>query len=238
MNEEHEQRVPAGKAPYDREQDTADRSDDDPARPWKQAGRSWSAQARRLDTYYRAHGTTGDKMRSKFAVHGHPEVFRLKARATAAIRTARTLDRLSASGWVVLHDRRLVGTEETLDHVAIGPGGVTAIQSVDPEGTPPPGVPVAASVHFARDRLMHLQPFIADAVSARLALGWDVLIFGMIAVNGTTLRVDEYPPVRTCQEVPTALESHRRTFSRMQVADLAMTLESAFPFAPIGDERR
>lgn len=235
MSEENEATT-AGRAPYEREPEP-ERYGDDPARPWKQAGRSWAAQARRLDVYYRTQGTVGDRLKSMFAPAGHPDVARLRARAALAARTARKLDRLSASGWVLLHDRRLVGTEETLDHVAIGPDGVTVIQSVEPEGTPPPGVPVAASVHVARVKLHELLPQIVQECSARLGEGWTALVYPLIVVNGSAPTVNEPPPIVRFQDAPLVLENHARSFSRMQVADLVMSLESAFPFASLGDPR-
>ncbi|MGJ9414410.1 NERD domain-containing protein [Aeromicrobium sp. CF4.19] len=162
----------------------------------------------------------------------------MKDRATATSRTARKLDRLTATGWVVLHDRRLVGTEETLDHVAIGPDGITAVQSISADGAPPVGVPVAESVHVARVRLHQLVPRIVEQVSVRLGEGWTALVYPVIAVNGSTPVVQESPQVYRYQDASAAIEHHPRSFSRMQVTDLVMSVESAFPFAPLGDEPR
>ncbi|MGH2856970.1 MAG: nuclease-related domain-containing protein [Solirubrobacteraceae bacterium] len=48
-------------------------------------------------------------------------------------RTACALESLRDSGWTVLHELR--GRDGTYDHVAVGPGGVVLMQSIDPEGT-------------------------------------------------------------------------------------------------------
>jgi hypothetical protein len=236
MNEERQEPI-VGRAPYERER-VSIRVDDDPARPWKQAGRSWASQARRLDTYYRTQGTVGDKAKSLLGVHGHPDAALLRGRALAASKTARRLDRLTATGWVVLHDRRLASTEDTLDHVAIGPDGITVVQSIDPAGKPPAGVPVASSVHSARVQLHRMVPLISDAVSSHLGPGWTTIIYVVIAVNGSTVAVDDPPQVYGYRALPDAIEKHPRTFSRMQVTDLAMSVEPVFPFAETGDEPR
>lgn len=43
--------------------------------------------------------------------------------------TARLLQRLERKGFVVLHDRRIPGARENLDHVVIGPSGVSTIET-------------------------------------------------------------------------------------------------------------
>lgn len=44
-------------------------------------------------------------------------------------RTAAALVPLERKGWVVLHDRRIPGSRANIDHIAIGPTGVYAIES-------------------------------------------------------------------------------------------------------------
>jgi hypothetical protein len=63
---------------------------------------------------------------------GRPTRRRPHAELRAEHRTARALDPLCAAGWRFLHDVR--GLDTTLDHIAIGHGGVLVLQSIRPEG--------------------------------------------------------------------------------------------------------
>jgi hypothetical protein len=49
-------------------------------------------------------------------------------------RTAEYLDDLTASGYVILHDRLLPGLRTNIDHVAIGPAGVFVIETKNLRG--------------------------------------------------------------------------------------------------------
>jgi hypothetical protein len=49
-------------------------------------------------------------------------------------RTARLLAPLEAEGFVILHDRRLPGRRENVDHVVIGPPGVFVVETKSYEG--------------------------------------------------------------------------------------------------------
>ncbi len=42
---------------------------------------------------------------------------------------AKQLERLAAQGWIVLHDRRLPGGRENVDHVAVGPPGIVVVET-------------------------------------------------------------------------------------------------------------
>ncbi|MGH3266970.1 MAG: nuclease-related domain-containing protein, partial [Trebonia sp.] len=55
------------------------------------------------------------------------------AAVRAERRTAEAVASLERAGWCVLHDVR--GRDATYDHVAVGPGGVILMQSIDPQGT-------------------------------------------------------------------------------------------------------
>lgn len=106
----------------------------DARRPWKEAGRSHLAVADRLTADHRR--TSGPVSRWR-TPH---EATDLRARAAAARTTARLLEPLRASGWVVLHDRLIAGTSAVLDHVLVGPAGLVVINNrVDPSGSSAPG---------------------------------------------------------------------------------------------------
>lgn len=68
-------------------------------------------------------------------------------------RTAEALASLQDSGWTVLHGVR--GRDGTYDHVAVGPGGVVLMQSIDPQGT----VTMRAGEPFVeRPAVLHREP--------------------------------------------------------------------------------
>jgi len=58
-----------------------------------------------------------------------PETSAWRRGAAGERRTARLLSRLEHRGWVVLHDLAVPGSPANIDHLAIGPGGVVAIDS-------------------------------------------------------------------------------------------------------------
>lgn len=53
----------------------------------------------------------------------------LREHAEAERTTAKTITRLKRHGYVVLHDRCILGSEETIGHLVIGPGGVFVMSS-------------------------------------------------------------------------------------------------------------
>jgi diadenosine tetraphosphatase ApaH/serine/threonine PP2A family protein phosphatase len=60
-------------------------------------------------------------------------VARTPSAARAERRTQGAVKSLEQSGWRFLHDVR--GRDSIYDHVAVGPGGVILLQSIDPQGT-------------------------------------------------------------------------------------------------------
>src|SRR6266511_1956305 len=58
-----------------------------------------------------------------------PETGAWRRGAAGERRTARLLRRLEERGWVVLHDLAVPGSPANIDHLAIGPGGVVAVDS-------------------------------------------------------------------------------------------------------------
>jgi hypothetical protein len=88
----------------------------------------------------------------------------------AARRTAAAIGALEQTGWRFLHD--VPGLDTTYDHIAIGPGGVILMQSMDPDGvvTMESGEPVLErrSASGAPPRLERLRPrALADAAAFR-----------------------------------------------------------------------
>ncbi len=58
-----------------------------------------------------------------------PEIEALREGAEAERRTARTINRLRRYGYVIMHDRRVPGSEANIGHLLVGPGGVMVIMS-------------------------------------------------------------------------------------------------------------
>ena len=71
--------------------------------------------------------TSADKTSQATAVARTPSAARAERRTQAAVES------LEQAGWRFLHDLR--GRDSTYDHVAVGPGGVILLQSIDPQGT-------------------------------------------------------------------------------------------------------
>jgi hypothetical protein len=161
---------PRAAAPYPVE--PGERRPIDPRRPWLEAGRSHDALANRLLTYHRTHGRLLERIFLPLDVH------RFRDRGRACRKHARTLDRLTAHGWVTLHDRAVLGTREVLDHVLVGPGGVAVLFTIpaidrDPAGQPGPRTGLELDAAIGR-WVMHTQPRLKDLLTERLNPGWVV----------------------------------------------------------------
>jgi hypothetical protein len=63
-----------------------------------------------------------------------PDIEVLRETAEAERNTARTVSRLRRGGYFVLHDRVILGSEETIDHLLIGPGGIFVLTSDPTKG--------------------------------------------------------------------------------------------------------
>jgi Nuclease-related domain len=83
------------------------------------AGGAWIALLRNQ--------TSADKTSQATAPARTPSAARAERRTQGAVTS------LEHSGWRFLHDVR--GRDTTYDHVAVGPGGVILLQSIDPRGT-------------------------------------------------------------------------------------------------------
>jgi hypothetical protein len=64
-----------------------------------------------------------------------PEIETLREGAEAERRTASAINRLRRYGYVIMHDRRISGSEAHVGHLLVGPGGVMVIQSDASTGT-------------------------------------------------------------------------------------------------------
>lgn len=80
------------------------------------------------------------------AAGGDRVVQRTAAAARAERRTEAAVKPLESSGWCFLHDVR--GRDARYDHIAVGPGGVILLQSIDPQGT----VTISAGEPFVERR--------------------------------------------------------------------------------------
>jgi hypothetical protein len=83
------------------------------------AGGAWIALLRNQ--------TSAEKTSQATAVARTPSAARAERRTQGAVKA------LEQSGWRFLHDVR--GRDTVYDHVAVGPGGVILLQSIDPQGT-------------------------------------------------------------------------------------------------------
>ncbi len=63
------------------------------------------------------------------------EIETLRESADAERKTASAINRLRRYGYVIMHDRRVPGSEATIGHLLVGPGGVMVIKSDASTGT-------------------------------------------------------------------------------------------------------
>ncbi|WP_322759173.1 nuclease-related domain-containing protein [Frankia sp. Cr2] len=63
------------------------------------------------------------------------EIEALREGAEAERKTASAINRLRRYGYVIMHDRRIPGSEATIGHLLVGPGGVMMIKSDASTGT-------------------------------------------------------------------------------------------------------
>ena len=208
----------------------------DPRRPYREAGRSHRAAADRLRRETRRVDGPLRGMRTP------REVADLRRRADAATATARMLEPLSATGWVVLHDRTVLGTSATVDHVLVGPPGVVVVQdrpataaTVDPQGRPwADGVPLDAE----REQVRWVMSEVLRRTVEPLSGDWFVRAYPVLVLHlpdGAAWQPDLREPA--CVLVPGqlrwALGTYAPGLSSMHVADMTMVVEEVCPPAPL-----
>lgn len=184
----------ASRAPY---QDAPARPREvlDPQRPWLEAGRSHLAAADRLLAESRRTGGALARWQTPAAVTAA-----LRDRAKAATASAKLLAPLTATGWVVLHDRVLAGTSAVLDHVLVGPVGIVVVQDrptrqvgVDQAGTLwADGVPL----HAEREQLRWAMLEVLNRSVKVLGEGWYVYAYPFLVLHTAS------PWRRTCASRP------------------------------------
>lgn len=150
--------------------------------------------------------------------------------------TARLLDRLPASRWAVLHDRRIPGSRANLDHLVIGPSGVWLLDTKVTRARIQAGW---RTVRFG-DRRLDTGPakWEAQVVADRL----DIPVRPLVVVHGYGLRrrgcrcagVRVVPAgglLRRLRRRPRRLGRRRRRLDAARIVALAERAELFFPVA-------
>ena len=207
----------------------------DPAKPWLEAGRSWSAAADRVEAYDAQQ--RGGRRRWWHSISA--EEAQLRQRAEAARRHARQLDRLTARGWFVWHDRLAPASRNVVDHVLVGPGGVVVLQSIpgyDHEASngarhtgPVTRVAIDASMEVIVNQIL---PAIHDTALTFFPEGWDVLVRGHLVLVDKTLR-GSFSDVLRPAEVAAYVDRGGAWLAPVDVHALASALDTVMPPAPL-----
>lgn len=222
----------SGGAPY--REDLSPRAPIDHARPWLEAGRSWEARAEQLRAYLdQRRGRPRRRWESK-----DRGLVDLEARAAACRAHAHDLDRLTATGWAVWHDRVLVGTRDVIDHVLIGPAGVVLIQTqpgldhIAPPIGRSPGPRTQAAI-AANNHLLHttIGPAVVDAVHAALPT-WTITTHWIQVLHDPTIRL-WFTDVSRPELIGPWLTQLGAPFAPTHVFDIATTIETVLPPAPL-----
>jgi hypothetical protein len=140
-------------------------------------------------------------------------------------RTARLLAPLERHGWAVLHDLAVPGSRANIDHLAIGPGGVFAIDSkqyrgrlqLDPSGRLWHG-------RYPLDPALRVVSFEADQ-AAQVLPDPDVVVVPIVAVHGVQVPwgkvVMDGVSVVPARCLPSMLRGLPVVLGPQRVADLA-----------------
>ena len=153
----------------------------------------------------------------------------------------RLTKQLQNSGVVLLHDRRIPGTQANIDHLAIGPGGVTVIDAKHLKGT----IRHESRGGIIRPRTEHLMVSGHDRTNlvegmhrqldhVRRAVGKGVDVRGMLCLVDaeglpliSNITVDGIPVASTRAAAKLAARSGALTVD--QVDELARRVAGAFP---------
>jgi hypothetical protein len=150
-----------------------------------------------------------------------PETSAWRRGAAGERRTARLLRRLEERGWVVLHDLAVPGSPANIDHLAIGPGGVVAVDSkqyrgrlwLDPSGLLWHGrhllTMTLRAARWEADQADELLGVADVEVAAIVAVHGASVPWGRVVVSGVTVasasRVPDLlralPPVLSAEQI-------------------------------------
>jgi hypothetical protein len=140
-------------------------------------------------------------------------------------RTARLLCQLERQGWAVLHDLAVPGSRANIDHLAIGPGGVFAIDSKQYRGRLHldqsgrlwhgryPLVPAVRAVSWEADQAAQVLPDPGMAVVPIVAVHGAQVPWGKVVVDGV--------PVVSARRLPSMLRQLPVVLGSERVAWLA-----------------
>jgi hypothetical protein len=153
-----------------------------------------------------------------------PDASAWRRGATGERRTARLLGPLERQGWAVLHDLALPGSRANLDHLAIGPGGVFAVDSKQYSGRLQldgsgrlwhgryPLAPTVRAASFEADQAARVLPDPGVAVVPVVAVHGARVPWGKVVVEGV--------PVVTARRLPSMLRQLPAVLGPERVADL------------------
>jgi hypothetical protein len=140
-------------------------------------------------------------------------------------RTARLLKPLERQGWAVLHDLAVPGSPANLDHLAIGPGGVFAVDSkqyrghlqLDPSGRlwhdRSPLTPTLRAVSFEADQAAQVLPDPGVAVVPVVAVHGAQVPWDKVVIQGV--------PVMPARRLPSMLRQLPAMLGPERVAAVA-----------------
>jgi Nuclease-related domain len=135
-------------------------------------------------------------------------------------RTARLLEPLERHGWAVLHDLALPGSAANIDHLAIGPGGVFAIDSKQYRGrlqldavgklwhSRHPLAPTVRTASWEADQAAQVLPDPGMAVVPIVAVHGAQVPWGKVVVDGVRVVTARRLPCMLCQ-LPVVLGPER-----------------------------
>jgi hypothetical protein len=149
-----------------------------------------------------------------------PDASAWRRGAAGERRTARLLGPLERQGWVVLHDLAVPGSRANLDHLAIGPGGVFAVDSkqyrgrlqLDPSGRlwhgRYPLTPTLRAASFEADQAARVLPDPGVAVVPVVAVHGAQLPWGKVVMDGVPVVAARRLP-RMLRQLPAVLGPER-----------------------------
>jgi hypothetical protein len=151
-----------------------------------------------------------------------PDAVAWRRGAAGERRTARLLDPLERHGWAILHDLAVPSSRANLDHLAIGPGGVFAIDSkqyrgrlqLDPSGRlwhgRYPLAPTLRAASFEADQAAQVLPDPGVAVVPVVAVHGAQVPWGKVVTDGVPVVAARRLP-HMLRQLPTVLGPERVT---------------------------